>query len=269
MLEAFRRALQRLAGAPQLLQRLQQLVLRLGLGAQTALGITGQTLNLKGDVDLRNLDTFVSAGSTVLMEGANSPQVFTVLSGMGTRYKTLEDGRRQILSMLIPGDLFDINGFMAKSMDHSIASLTGDDLKAFHANWLQPDKARIVVVGDTTLARIIHAVEQAQGSRAPTQRFVDRFSKIYTPAVFLFALGVALIPPLFMAGARLVSFAPISIAIDGLGLNVTAFSYHGTMWICAVACRDMLPDPEFYAECLQLSYDELRDAALGTPRRRR
>ncbi|MBN0976021.1 heavy metal translocating P-type ATPase [Pseudomonas hygromyciniae] len=53
---------------------------------------------------------------------------------------------------------------------------------------------------NSTLARIIHAVEQAQGSRAPTQRFVDSFSKIYTPAVFLFALGVALIPPLFMGG---------------------------------------------------------------------
>ncbi len=54
---------------------------------------------------------------------------------------------------------------------------------------------------NSTLARIIHAVEQAQGARAPTQRFVDSFSKIYTPVVFLFALGVAIIPPLFMAGA--------------------------------------------------------------------
>ena len=53
----------------------------------------------------------------------------------------------------------------------------------------------------STLARIIHAVEQAQGSRAPTQRFVDRFSKIYTPAVFALALAVAVIPPLFMAAA--------------------------------------------------------------------
>ncbi|WP_053148077.1 heavy metal translocating P-type ATPase [Pseudomonas sp. Pf153] len=51
----------------------------------------------------------------------------------------------------------------------------------------------------STLARIIHAVEQAQGSRAPTQRFVDQFSKIYTPTVFALALAVALIPPLFMA----------------------------------------------------------------------
>lgn len=51
---------------------------------------------------------------------------------------------------------------------------------------------------NSTLARIIHAVEQAQGARAPTQRFVDQFSKIYTPAVFIFALAVAVIPPLFM-----------------------------------------------------------------------
>ncbi|WP_231701736.1 heavy metal translocating P-type ATPase [Halopseudomonas salegens] len=52
---------------------------------------------------------------------------------------------------------------------------------------------------NTTLARIIHAVEEAQGSRAPTQRFVDQFAKVYTPIVFLFALAIAIVPPLFMA----------------------------------------------------------------------
>lgn len=54
---------------------------------------------------------------------------------------------------------------------------------------------------DTTLARIIHAVEEAQGSRAPTQRFVDQFSRIYTPVVFAFALAVAVLPPLLIGGA--------------------------------------------------------------------
>ena len=49
---------------------------------------------------------------------------------------------------------------------------------------------------NSTLARIIHAVEQAQGTRAPTQRFVDQFSRIYTPAVFALALAVAILPPL-------------------------------------------------------------------------
>ncbi|WP_226646730.1 heavy metal translocating P-type ATPase [Microbulbifer variabilis] len=54
---------------------------------------------------------------------------------------------------------------------------------------------------DAVLARIIHAVEEAQGSRAPTQRFVDQFARWYTPLVFVVALATALIPPLFFSGA--------------------------------------------------------------------
>ncbi|MDP3857714.1 MAG: heavy metal translocating P-type ATPase [Stagnimonas sp.] len=54
---------------------------------------------------------------------------------------------------------------------------------------------------DSTLARIIHAVESAQGSRAPTQRFVDQFARVYTPAVFAVAVLVAVVPPLVFGGA--------------------------------------------------------------------
>ncbi|MFC4481619.1 MULTISPECIES: heavy metal translocating P-type ATPase [Cupriavidus] len=55
---------------------------------------------------------------------------------------------------------------------------------------------------DSTLARIIHAVEAAQGSRAPTQRFVDQFARVYTPVVFALAVAVAVVPPL-LGGAWL------------------------------------------------------------------
>jgi len=51
---------------------------------------------------------------------------------------------------------------------------------------------------NSTLSRIIRAVEEAQGSRAPTQRFVDQFSRVYTPVVFVIALAVAVVPPLLM-----------------------------------------------------------------------
>ena len=54
--------------------------------------------------------------------------------------------------------------------------------------------------GDTTLARIIHAVSEAQGSKAPTQRFVDQFARVYTPVVFALAVAVAVLPPLLLGG---------------------------------------------------------------------
>jgi WS/DGAT/MGAT family acyltransferase len=68
--------------------------------------------------------------------------------------------------------------------------------------------------------------------------------------------------PLYMAGARLVHFAPVSIVLDGLGLNVTGFSYHGTMWVCTVSCRDMMPDPAFFSACVQRSFAALERAAV-------
>ena len=73
--------------------------------------------------------------------------------------------------------------------------------------------------------------------------------------------------PLYVAGARLVHFYPLSIATDFVGLNHTGFSYNGVLWLSVVACRNMLPDPAFYADCLRASFDELVVAGDALPER--
>lgn len=57
--------------------------------------------------------------------------------------------------------------------------------------------------GDSAIARIIHLVERAQAQRAPSQAFVDRFARRYTPAVLALAAGLALLPPLAGGGPLL------------------------------------------------------------------
>ena len=121
--------------------------------------------------------------------------------------KTIELGARVRVR---PGERIGLDGeVVAGSSTIDQAPITGESLpvektigdKVFAGTINQAGSLEYSVTAaanNSTLARIIHAVEQAQGARAPTQRFVDQFSKIYTPAVFIFALAVAVIPPLFM-----------------------------------------------------------------------
>jgi len=69
--------------------------------------------------------------------------------------------------------------------------------------------------------------------------------------------------PLYLAGARLARLYPVSAIADGQGLNLTAVSYDGVLALTAVACRNMLPDPAFFAECLRASFVELTAAAAA------
>lgn len=72
----------------------------------------------------------------------------------------------------------------------------GDEVYAGTINQAAALEIRVTsLASDSTLSRIIKAVEEAQATRAPTQRFVDQFAAIYTPAVFVLALLVALLLP--------------------------------------------------------------------------
>ena len=73
----------------------------------------------------------VKAGTTVLMEGSSSPQLYTVLSGMGTRSKLLENGRRQVINFVFPGDFTGLQPGIMGEMKHSVEASTAMTLCAF------------------------------------------------------------------------------------------------------------------------------------------
>lgn len=73
---------------------------------------------------LKHGELRVDAGMPILEEGTSSPQLYTVLQGQGVRYKTLESGRRQVLSFVFPGDFLGLQAAVMEEMDHSVESTT-------------------------------------------------------------------------------------------------------------------------------------------------
>ncbi|MFJ4493557.1 heavy metal translocating P-type ATPase [Pseudomonas atacamensis] len=162
-------------------------------------------------IEARSLDRARNAISGLMQM---TPEQATVLQADGNwleqEVKSVELGARVRVK---PGERIALDGAVVSgSSTIDQAPITGESLpvektvgdKVFAGTINQAGSLEYTVTAaanNSTLARIIHAVEQAQGARAPTQRFVDQFSKIYTPAVFVFALAVAIIPPLFMDAA--------------------------------------------------------------------
>ncbi len=78
----------------------------------------------------------VAPGTTILMEGSNSPQLYTVLAGQGVRYKTLADGRRQVINFLFPGDFTGLQAGLMGEMKHSVEAATAMTLCVFERSQL-------------------------------------------------------------------------------------------------------------------------------------
>jgi CRP/FNR family transcriptional regulator, anaerobic regulatory protein len=73
----------------------------------------------------------VAPGATILLEHARASHLFTVLSGWAFRYKTFEDGRRQIINYAMPGDFLGLQASMSEIMGHGIEALTDSVLCVF------------------------------------------------------------------------------------------------------------------------------------------
>jgi len=112
-----------------------------------------------------------------------------------------------------PGEKIPLDGRVHDGESHvNQAPITGESLPVFKGRGDEVFGGAINGRGvldvtvthlrrDSTLARIIHIVERAQAQRAPSQTFVDRFARVYTPIVLVLAILVAVLPPLVFAGS--------------------------------------------------------------------
>nr|WP_111462690.1 heavy metal translocating P-type ATPase [Pseudomonas sp. URMO17WK12:I2] len=145
---------------------------------------------------------------------ALTPEQATVRQADGS-WQALEVGQVSIGSVVRvrPGERIGLDGQVTEgnsTVDQSpitgeslpVEKTLGDTLFAGTINQGGALEYQVsAAASNSALSRIIKAVEEAQGARAPTQRFVDRFARIYTPLVFLLSLAVAVVPPLLLGGA--------------------------------------------------------------------
>ena len=139
--------------------------------------------------------------ATVLREDGSWQEADIRTVAVGSRVRVRPGEKIALDGLVLDGrSLVDQSPITGESMP--VEKQAGDTVYAGTLNTSGSFEFRVTAAAtDTTLARIIHAVEEAQGSRAPMQRFVDTFARYYTPAVFLVALLAALVPPLFLASA--------------------------------------------------------------------
>ena len=112
------------------------------------------------------------------------------------------------LILVKPGERISMDGRIASGISHiNQASITGESRliekkpgEQVFASSINGESVLTVQVtrlsADNTISRMIKMVEEAQEKRAPAQRFIDQFAKIYTPAVVVLAILVAVVPPL-------------------------------------------------------------------------
>ena len=129
------------------------------------------------------------------------------------------------LIVVRPGERLPLDGVIesgASSLDES--PINGESVPAdrgpgdiVYAGSLNQLGALVVrtsqAAADSTIARIVQLVEQAQGSRAPSERLVDRFARIYTPLVVVASLLVATVPALFGADASTWVYRALALLI--------------------------------------------------------
>lgn len=142
-----------------------------------------------------------------------APSEIWIKSGESLIHKSVSDVTIGETMVVKPGERIPLDGQVLKG-ESSVnqAPITGESMPvdkspddSVYAGTLNENgtlECRVTQLStNTAIARIIHMVEEAQENQAPAQMFVDRFARIYTPVVFILALAVMVLPPMFGLGA--------------------------------------------------------------------
>jgi Cd2+/Zn2+-exporting ATPase len=139
-----------------------------------------------------------------------SPRQATVIHGSQEEQVPVEELRVGDRIVVRPGERIPMDGVILAGQSAvnqapvtgesiPVEKASGDEVFAGTVNGQGALTVRVTrLADDTTIARVIRMVEEAQAQKAPSQRFVDRFARVYTPLVIAVAAGVAIVPP--MAG---------------------------------------------------------------------
>ncbi len=142
-----------------------------------------------------------------------APKKATIRRGSSILDIDVEDVQINDIMIIKPGQKIAMDGEVVKGQSTinqaaitgesiPVHKTTGDEVYAGTMNEQGSLEVRVTKrVEDTTIAKIIHLVEEAQAERAPSQQFVDKFAKYYTPAIMSIALLIAVIPPVFLGAS--------------------------------------------------------------------
>ncbi|MGX0978241.1 CRP/FNR family transcriptional regulator [Roseovarius sp. MBR-51] len=129
----------------------------------------------------------VDGGTTLMMEASNSPQLYTALSGMGLRYKTLLSGERQVINFVMPGDFIGLQAGVMQEMQHSVEATTDMKLCVFDRKRLwelfrdHPDRAYdltwIAAVEEHLLGESLAILGHMDGLERIARAFVRLFDR--------------------------------------------------------------------------------------------
>lgn len=141
-----------------------------------------------------------------------APNTAIIRRGNNELEVDVEDIQIDDIMIIKPGQKLAMDGEVVKGNSYisqaaitgesvPVHKISGDEVFAGTINEEGSLEVRVTKrVEDTTISKIIHLVEEAQAEKAPSQQFVDRFAKYYTPAIMIISLLIIVIPPLFLGG---------------------------------------------------------------------